>query len=61
LTRSSSRRCPSARRDGLRRDLIRQVEALGLPVTAIVPTGAQRSEENKIARAFDLGRFSGGG
>jgi hypothetical protein len=30
-------------------------------VTAIVPTGAQRSEENKIARAFDLGRFSGGG
>jgi hypothetical protein len=40
----------------LRRDLIRRVEGLGVPVTAIVPASAQLSPENKV----DL-RFSGGG
>jgi hypothetical protein len=32
----------------LRRDLIRRVEALGLPVTAIVPAGAKLSREEEL-------------
>jgi hypothetical protein len=45
----------------LRRDLIRQVEALGLPVTTIVPAGAKRSGDEKFDRAIDLSRYGGGG
>ena len=45
----------------LRRDLIRQVEAPGLLGTAIVPDRRGALARNEIARAFDLGRFSGGG
>ncbi|HLM93491.1 MAG TPA: hypothetical protein VK273_06750, partial [Gaiellaceae bacterium] len=32
----------------LRRDLIRRVEGLGLPVTAIVPTAAKLSREEEL-------------
>jgi hypothetical protein len=42
----------------LRRDLVRRVERLGLPVTAIVPGGRKRSKE-EIAE--DMGRFNAGG
>jgi hypothetical protein len=35
----------------LRRDLIRRVEGLGLPVTAIVPKAAKLSREEQIALA----------
>src|SRR5215207_2503923 len=35
----------------LRRDLVRRVEALGLPVTAVVPTGAKLSPEEQIMLA----------
>ncbi len=42
----------------LRRDLIRRVERLGLPVTAIVP-GARKLTKEEIAE--DMGRFSAGG
>jgi hypothetical protein len=35
----------------LRRDLIRRVEGLGLPVTAIVPKAARRSTEDAMMRA----------
>ena len=35
----------------LRRDLIRRVEGLGLPVTAIVPKAAKLSREEEIALA----------
>jgi hypothetical protein len=45
----------------LRRDLIRRVEALGLPVTAIVPTGVKRSTDEKFDRSIEFGAFSGGG
>jgi hypothetical protein len=41
----------------LRRDLIRRVEGLGLPVTAIFPTAAKLTREEK---AF-LGIAGGGG
>ena len=39
----------------LRRDLIRRVERLGLPVTAIVP-GARKLTKEEIAE--DMGRFN---
>lgn len=42
----------------LRRDLIRRVERLGLPVTAIVP-GARKRTKEEIAE--DMGRFTAGG
>ena len=42
----------------LRRDLIRRVERLGLPVTAIVPGTRQLSREEL---AEDMGRFNAGG
>ena len=41
----------------LRRDLIRRVEGLGLPVTAIVPKAARMSTED----AMQLGGAGGGG
>ena len=41
----------------LRRDLIRRVEGLGLPVTAIVPGGAKLSREDKL----ELGVGGAGG
>jgi hypothetical protein len=44
-TRSSSRRCPDESK-WLRRDLIRRVEGLGLPVAAIVPGGRKVSVED---------------
>ena len=43
----------------LRRDLIRRVERLGLPVTAIVPTSAQLSREDKLV--LGVGGGVGGG
>jgi hypothetical protein len=42
----------------LRRDLIRRVERLGLPVTAIVP-GARKLSKEEIVE--DMGRFNAGG
>jgi hypothetical protein len=42
----------------LRRDLIRRVERLGLPVTAIVP-GARKLTKEEMAE--DMGRFNAGG
>lgn len=42
----------------LRRDLIRRVERLGLPVTAIVP-GARKLTKEEIVE--DMGRFNAGG
>ena len=42
----------------LRRDLIRRVERLGLPVTAIVP-GARKLSNEEIAE--NMGRFNAGG
>ena len=42
----------------LRRDLIRRVERLGLPVTAIVPAARKLTKE-EIAE--DMGRFNAGG
>lgn len=42
----------------LRRDLIRRVERLGLPVTAIVP-GARKLTKDEIVE--DMGRFNAGG
>ena len=42
----------------LRRDLIRRVERLGLPVTAIVPAARKLTKE-EIAE--DMGRFTAGG
>jgi hypothetical protein len=42
----------------LRRDLIRRVERLGLPVTAIVPRGNQLSKEDTVE---NMGRFAVGG
>lgn len=42
----------------LRRDLIRRVERLGLPVTAIVPGTRKLTKEEKLE---DMGRFSAGG
>lgn len=42
----------------LRRDLIRRVERLGLPVTAIVPGARKRTKEEIIE---DMGRINAGG
>ena len=42
----------------LRRDLIRRVERLGLPVTAIVP-GARKLTREELVE--DMGRFNAGG
>jgi hypothetical protein len=42
----------------LRRDLIRRVERLGLPVTAIVPGTRQLTKEERLE---DMGRFNAGG
>jgi len=42
----------------LRRDLIRRVERLGLPVTAIVPGARKLSKEEVVE---DMGRFNAGG
>jgi hypothetical protein len=42
----------------LRRDLIRQVERLGLPVTAIVPGTRKLTKEETVE---DMGRFNVGG
>jgi hypothetical protein len=43
----------------LRRDLIRRVERLGLPVTAIVPGGARKLTKEEMLE--DMGRFNAGG
>jgi hypothetical protein len=43
----------------LRRDLIRRVEALGLPVTAIVPTMAKLSHDEQLELGIGAG-LSGG-
>jgi hypothetical protein len=43
----------------LRRDLIRRVEGLGLPVTAIVPAGGKLSREEELT--LGLGAGVGGG
>ncbi len=42
----------------LRRDLIRRVERLGLPVTAIVPGARKLTREERLE---DVGRFNAGG
>jgi hypothetical protein len=42
----------------LRRDLIRRVERLGLPVTAIVPGARKLTKEERLE---DMGRFNAGG
>ena len=42
----------------LRRDLMRRVERLGLPVTAIVPGTGQLTKEERLE---DMGRFNAGG
>jgi hypothetical protein len=42
----------------LRRDLIRRVEGLGPPVTAIVPRTRQLTKEERLE---DMGRFNAGG
>jgi hypothetical protein len=42
----------------IRRDLITQVEALGLPVTTITPAAPRRSGDDKM---FDTARIGGGG
>jgi hypothetical protein len=42
----------------LRRDLIRRVEGLGAPVTAIVPGTRQLTKEERLE---DMGRFNAGG
>ncbi len=39
----------------LRRDLVRRVEGLGLPVTAIVPAGAKMSREDQLLLAGGAG------
>ena len=43
----------------LRRDLIRRVERLGLPVTAIVPGGRKKLTKEEIVE--EMGRFNAGG
>ena len=45
----------------LRRDLIRRVEGLGLPVTAIVPTEPRLSREAKAQAGAGAGGVGGGG
>jgi hypothetical protein len=44
----------------LRRDLVRRVEGLGLPVTAIVPKSAQLSHEDKLQLGLGGGVGIGG-
>jgi hypothetical protein len=44
----------------LRRDLIRRVEGLGLPVTAVVPKSAQLSREDKLQLGLGGGVGIGG-
>jgi len=44
----------------LRRDLIRRVEGLGLPVTAIVPGGAKLSREDQLELGTGAGLGLGG-
>ena len=44
----------------LRRDLIRRVEGLGLPVTAIVPGGAKLSREDQLEIGTGAGLGLGG-
>jgi hypothetical protein len=44
----------------LRRDLIRRVEGLGLPVTAIVPSGAKLSREDQLEIGTGAGLGLGG-
>jgi hypothetical protein len=44
----------------LRRDLIRRVEGLGLPVTAVVPRSAQLSREDKLELGLGGGAGIGG-
>jgi hypothetical protein len=43
----------------LRRDLIRRVELLGLPVTAIVPGGRKKLTKDDMVE--EMGRFNAGG
>jgi hypothetical protein len=43
----------------LRRDLIRRVEGLGLPVTAIIPKGAKMSREDALLLAGAAGAGAG--
>jgi hypothetical protein len=45
----------------LRRDLIRRVEGLGLPVTAIVPEGGKLSREDQLELGTGAGLGLGGG
>jgi hypothetical protein len=45
----------------LRRDLIRRVEGLGLPVTAIVPKAARMSTEDAMLLGGAAGGGGGGG
>jgi len=44
----------------LRRDLIRRVEGLGLPVTAIVPSGSKLSREEQLELGIGGGLGLGG-
>ena len=44
----------------LRRDLIRRVEGLGLPVTAIVPSGAKLAREDQLEIGTGAGLGLGG-
>jgi hypothetical protein len=46
---------PAKTSQWLRRDLIRRVERLGLPVTAIVPGARKRTKEEIVE---DMGRFN---
>ena len=43
----------------LRRDLIRRVEGLGLPVTAVVPGGRKKLTQEEMVE--QMGRFNAGG
>ena len=45
----------------LRRDLVRRVEGLGLPVTAIVPQTGELPTEDKFEIAMGGGGGGGGG
>ena len=59
-TRSSSRRCPKKTSKWLRRDLVRKVEGLGLPVTAVMPRQTSQQGITDSA-AFRSGMIGGGG
>jgi hypothetical protein len=61
LTRSSSRRCKKTSK-WLRRDLVRKIESLGLPVTTVTPT--QQSLRAAVEDSDDVSRglvLGGGG